>query len=291
MTAPIIDIQGLRTQFGRTVVHDNLQLQVESGEVLSIVGGSGTGKTVLLRQMLGLEKPVRGTIKIFGEDIHASRAGHMTFLRRRSGMLFQEGALYSALSVFDNVAQPLRELKALPESLIRDQVYLKLHMAGIGFEHARKMPSALSGGQVKRIALARALALDPELLFLDEPTAGLDPDLSDSFVNLIQSLHQQLHLTVVMVTHDLDTLFALSHRIAVLAEKKVMTIGPPQEVVQIKHPFIETFFRGGRGLRAMEVFDQPGATAAQWEQLQEVPQVKPQEEPETHTAKAESKDA
>ncbi|MFZ6687864.1 ABC transporter ATP-binding protein [Undibacterium sp. SXout11W] len=249
----IIDIQGLRTQFGRTVVHDNLELQVNAGEILSIVGGSGTGKTVLMRQMLGLEKPRRGTIKVFNEDIHAPKEGHLDYLRKRSGMLFQHGALYSALSVFDNVAQPLREFGKLSEELITDLVYLKLQMVDIAFEHARKMPSDLSGGMIKRIALARALALDPQLLFLDEPTAGLDPDRSDSFVKLILSLHRQLGLTVIMVTHDLDSLFALSDRIAVLAEKRVIVIGSPQEVVKFPNPFIESFFLGGRGLRAMEV--------------------------------------
>lgn len=255
--ATIIDIQNLRTQFGRAVVHDNLNLQVQQGEILSIVGGSGSGKTVLLRQMLGLEIPTKGTIKILGEDIHSKQAKHMQYLRRRSGMLFQHGALYSALSVFDNVAQPMRELRTLPEDLIHDMVYLKLQMADIGFEHAKKMPSDLSGGMIKRIALARALALDPELLFLDEPTAGLDPDRSDSFVKLILALHKQLRLTVIMVTHDLDSLFALSNRIAVLADKKVLAVGTPQEVIKVQHPFIDRFFLGGRGVRAMEVLQQP----------------------------------
>ena len=254
----IIDIQGLRTQFGRTVVHDNLALQVRRGEILSIVGGSGTGKTVLMRQMLGLELPKRGQINVFHENIHAPKAGHLNHLRKRSGMLFQHGALYSALSVFDNVAQPLREFTTLPEELITDIVYLKLQMVDIAFEHARKMPSDLSGGMIKRIALARALALDPQLLFLDEPTAGLDPDRSDSFVQLILSLHRQLGLTVVMVTHDLDSLFALSSRIAVLAEKRVIVVGTPQEVVAFPHPFIDSFFLGGRGVRAMEVMAPAG---------------------------------
>jgi len=257
MTIPnIIDVKGLRTQFGRAVIHDQLDLQVRQGEIISIVGGSGTGKTVLMRQMLGLERPKRGQIKIFDEDIHAPKSGNLNVLRKRSGMLFQHGALYSALSVFDNVAQPMLELGCLSRELIRDMVYLKLEMAGIAFEHAQKMPADLSGGMIKRIALARALALDPELLFLDEPTAGLDPDRSDSFVDLILSLHQQLSLTVVMVTHDLDTLFALSNRIAVLAEKHVVCIDTPEKVVQFKHPFIETFFLGGRGQRAMQVMHQ-----------------------------------
>lgn len=253
----IIDIRGLRTQFGRSVVHDQLSLQVRRGEILSIVGGSGTGKTVLMRQMLGLETPTRGSITVFGENLHDPKAQHLEYLRKRSGMLFQHGALYSALTVFENVAQPMRELGTMSEELITDLVYLKLYMVDIAFEHAQKMPADLSGGMIKRIALARALALDPELLFLDEPTAGLDPDRSDSFVKLIRSLHQQLSLTVIMVTHDLDSLFALSNRIAVLAEKKVVAIGSPKDVVNIDHPFIESFFRGGRGLRAMEVLKTP----------------------------------
>jgi phospholipid/cholesterol/gamma-HCH transport system ATP-binding protein len=252
----IIDIHGLRTQFGRTIVHDNLDLQVRRGEILTIVGGSGAGKTVLMRQMLGLEsKPAKGVVRVFDDDLHSGDGICLNYLRKRSGMLFQQGALYSALTVFDNVALPMRELRTLPESLIKDMVYLKMAMSGIAFEHANKMPADLSGGMIKRVSLARALALDPELLFLDEPTAGLDPDLSDSFVELIQSLHQQLRLTVVMVTHDLDTLFALSSRVAVLAEKRVLAIGTPQEVVQYKHPFIDTFFLGGRGRRAMQVLD------------------------------------
>jgi phospholipid/cholesterol/gamma-HCH transport system ATP-binding protein len=258
----IIEIKQLRTQFGRAVIHDQLDLDVMQGEILSIVGGSGSGKTVLMRQMLGLETPARGTVKVFGENLHGPDATHLEYLRKRSGMLFQHGALYSALTVFENVAQPMRELGSMPEPLITDLVYLKLHMSGIGFEHACKMPADLSGGMIKRIALARALALDPELLFLDEPTAGLDPDRSDSFVSLIKSLHQQLGLTVVMVTHDLDTLFALSSRIAVLAEKKVVTIGAPSSVVNFQHEFTEKFFLGGRGIRAMQVLP-PDRTSAE----------------------------
>ncbi len=256
MSDAIIDIQNLRTQFGRAVIHDQLNLQVMKGEILSIVGGSGSGKTVLMRQMLGLEVPRRGSIKIYGEDLYAPEQRHLDYLRKRSGMLFQHGALYSALTVFENVAQPMRELGTLSDSLITDMVYLKLQMADIGFEHAKKMPADLSGGMIKRIALARALALDPELLFLDEPTSGLDPDRSDSFVLLIKSLRQQLDLTVVMVTHDLDTLFALSDRIAVLAEKRVVVVGKPSDVVQYKHEFVDKFFLGGRGKRAMQVLPQ-----------------------------------
>jgi phospholipid/cholesterol/gamma-HCH transport system ATP-binding protein len=251
----VIRVQNLRSKFGRTVVHDHLNLKILRGEILSIVGGSGTGKTVLLRQMLLLEKPAQGNITIFGVDINHATPDQIAYFRSRSGMLFQQGALYSALSVFDNVAQPMRELKILPESLIKDAVYLKLDMAGIAPEHAQKMPASLSGGMIKRVALARALALEPDVLFLDEPTAGLDPSASESFVSLIQSLHKELGFTVVMVTHDLDTLFALSSRIAVLADKHVITVGTIHEVIQHQHPFIQDFFLGARGRRALTVLD------------------------------------
>ena len=254
---PIVEITGLWTKFGRTVVHQDLNLKICAGEILSIVGGSGTGKTVLLRQMLGLERPARGCVRVFGEDISAANSEHLQQLRNHWGMLFQQGALYSALTVFDNIAQPMREMHALAPDLIHDAVLLKMNMVGLGPEHAVKMPSDLSGGMVKRVALARALALEPQLLFLDEPTAGLDPDLSESFVTLIQSLHRELGLTVVMVTHDLDTLFALSTRIAVLAEKHVIALGPTREIIKVEHPFIEQFFLGARGRRALTVLDQP----------------------------------
>ena len=261
-SAPVVEITNLWTKFGRTVVHQDLNLEIERGEILSIVGGSGTGKTVLLRQMLGLEHPARGCVKVFGEDINQASSDQLQQLRNHWGMLFQQGALYSALTVFDNVAQPMRELRVLPEALIHDAVLLKMNMVGLGPEHALKMPSDLSGGMIKRVALARALALEPKLLFLDEPTAGLDPDLSESFVALIQSLHRELGLTVVMVTHDLDTLFALSTRIAVLAEKHVIAIGPTREVIAVDHPFIKQFFLGDRGKRALAVLDEKQAADA-----------------------------
>ena len=253
---PVVEIRSLRTQFGRTVVHQDLDLDIYKGEILSIVGGSGTGKTVLLRQMLGLETPARGCVRVFGEDISEADAEQLQRMRNHWGMLFQQGAMYSALTVFDNIAQPMRELRALPEDVIRDAVLLKMDMVGLSIGDANKMPADLSGGMIKRASLARALALEPQLLFLDEPTAGLDPDLSDAFVALIQSLHRELGLTVVMVTHDLDTLFALSSRIAVLAEKHVIAIGPPHDVLKVDHPFITQFFLGGRGLRALEVLDE-----------------------------------
>ena len=255
--APVIQIENLRTQFGDVIVHENLNLTIQQGEIVSLVGGSGSGKTVLLRQMLGLTPPAHGTVHVFGEDINRIEAIKLQQLRNRWGMLFQHGALFSALTVFDNVAQPMRELRVLPKELIRDAALLKLQMAGIGPEHALKMPADLSGGMIKRVGLARALALEPELLFLDEPTAGLDPNASESFVDLIRTLHEEMQLTVVMVTHDLDTLFALSTHVAVLADKHIITYCEPGNVVEFKHPFIETFFRGERGKRAIEALPDP----------------------------------
>lgn len=252
MAEPVIKVEGLWSQFGTTVVHQDLHLEVEPGEIVSLVGGSGSGKTVLLRQMLGLTRPAKGSVNIFGQNICTMDDATLQSMRNRWGMLFQHGALFSALNVFNNVAQPMRELRTLPPALIRDAAMFKLHMAGIGPEHAMKMPSDLSGGMIKRVSLARALALEPELLFLDEPTAGLDPNASDSFVELIQTLHRAMHLTVVMVTHDLDTLFALSTRVAVLADKHIIAYGTPAEVIKTQHPFVEHFFRGERGQRAMD---------------------------------------
>ncbi len=249
--AAVIEIAGLCTQFGSQVVHRDIDLVVYRDEVLTLVGGSGSGKTTLLRQMLGLERPAAGTVKVFGIDLARATAGELESIRSRWGMLFQGGALFSALSVFDNVAVPMRELKRLDEGLIRDLVMLKLQMVGIEPKHAAKMPSELSGGMVKRIALARAIALDPELLFLDEPTAGLDPDRSESFVDMVMALRAELQMTVVMVTHDLDTLVSLSDRVAILAHSRLVSVGTLDETVALDDPFVHNFFRGARGRRAL----------------------------------------
>ena len=254
MTNPVVDIKKLWTVFKNgdkeVVIHKDLDLTVKRGEILSLVGGSGTGKTVLLRQMLGLEHPTKGEITVLGQPV--SRLGRRG-AASRIGMLFQRGALFSAFSVLENIAFPLREQNALPLAVIREAAMVKLQMVGLSADTADKMPSDLSGGMIKRVALARALVMDPPLLLLDEPTAGLDPDSSDSFCALLRSLHKDMELMVVMVTHDLDTLFELSTRIAVLADQKVIVCAAPKDVVAFPHPFIHEFFLGERGQRAMEL--------------------------------------
>jgi phospholipid/cholesterol/gamma-HCH transport system ATP-binding protein len=242
MAEPVIDVEGLWTKRGDQTIHRDLGLRVDTGEIVGLVGGSGSGKTTLLRVVVGLDAPARGTVKLFGIDpLNAKRQKRLA-MQRRFGTLFQAGALFSALSVFDNIALPLRELRSLDKRLIRDLVMLKLHLVEIEPLHAGKMPAELSGGMVKRVALARALALDPELLVLDEPTSGLDPDRSRSFVKLIQSLSREHGLTVFMVTHDVDTLSTLATRVAVLAEGRIVADGPLHEVRQNQHPFIASFF-------------------------------------------------
>lgn len=249
----VIAVRGLWSVFpkaggGEVVVHKDLDLTVRRGELLTLVGGSGTGKTVLLRSMLGLNTPARGSVQVLGRPV-AELSGPDA--AARVGMLFQQGALFSAFSVLENIAFPLREMGGLPESMVREAALLKLQMVGLTPEDADKMPSALSGGMIKRVALARALIMDPPLLMLDEPTAGLDPNSSDAFVRLLQMLHRQLGLTVVMVTHDLETLFALSTRVAVLADQRIVIVAPVPEVLAFEHPFVQHFFLGQRGQRAM----------------------------------------
>jgi phospholipid/cholesterol/gamma-HCH transport system ATP-binding protein len=242
MEAAVIEVRDLWTQRGRQAIHRDLDLTVRKGDIVGLVGGSGSGKTTLLRAVVGLDPPLKGEVRLFGLDPIRSSLKQRLAVRRRMGMLFQSGALFSALSVFDNVALPLRELKSLDERLIRDLVMLKLGLVEIEAEHAGKMPAELSGGMVKRVALARALALDPELLVLDEPTAGLDPDRSRSFVSLVQTLSQEYALTVFMVTHDVETLTTLSTRVAVLAEGRIVADGPLDDVMRSDHPFVASFF-------------------------------------------------
>jgi phospholipid/cholesterol/gamma-HCH transport system ATP-binding protein len=242
----IIEMNDVWTTFGTVTVHRNIDLCVHSGEVLALVGGSGSGKTTLMRLMLGLQQPSRGTVNVFGCPLGGCEKGDLERVRSRWGVLFQQGALFSALSVFDNVALPLRELKTLPSEIIRELVMMKLKLVGIEADSLSKRPAELSGGMIKRVALARALVLDPELLFLDEPTAGLDPERGHGFVQLVESLRRELHLTVLMVTHDVDTLLAVATRVAVLAEQRLVAIGPPWEVADNPHPFVQNFFLGHR---------------------------------------------
>ncbi len=251
MTGPVIAIHDLSTRFGAVWVHRHLNLEIASGEMVALVGGSGSGKTTLLRQMIGLLTPTEGAIRLFGEPLFGGGVARERALRQRFGVLFQHGALFSAFNVFDNIAFPLRELKTLDETAIHDLVMLKLEMVELLPRHAELMPAELSGGMVKRVALARSLALEPELLLLDEPTAGLDPDRSDSFVRLTRMLGEELGLTVVLVTHDLDTLAALATRVAVLTEHHILAYGSIDEIMRFDHPFILNFFHSERGQRAL----------------------------------------
>jgi phospholipid/cholesterol/gamma-HCH transport system ATP-binding protein len=250
--APIIEVRGLKTQFGDFVVHDHLDLDVREGEILGVVGGSGTGKSVLMRAIIGLKRPAEGTIRVFGEDVWAMSDHQRRQIEQRWGVLFQGGALFSSLTVAQNVMAPIHEHLGLPDALARDIAALKISMAGLPADAGAKYPSELSGGMSKRAGLARALALDPELLFLDEPTAGLDPIGAARFDDLIVSLKKSLGLTVFMVTHDLDTLHAACDRVAVLAEKRVIAIGTIAEVRRTGHPWIEEYFGGPRGRAALE---------------------------------------
>lgn len=246
-----VELQGVSTRFGKQWIHKGIDLAVPAGEVVALVGGSGSGKTTLLRQMVGLLTPAEGEVRIFGEPLFSGSHQAQLARRRRFGMLFQQGALFSAFTVFDNIAFPLREFGVRDEGLLRDLVLLKMAMVELAPDVALRMPAELSGGMVKRVALARALALEPELLLLDEPTAGLDPDLSAAFVALIRSLHQALGLTVILVTHDLDTLAALATRVAVLAAGRILAFGPLDEIMNVQDPFIDRFFHSARSQAAL----------------------------------------
>ena len=247
MSENAIEIRGLRTAFGPHVIHENLELDVRRGEVIGVVGGSGTGKSVLLRTIVGLNTRAAGAVNVFGSDPTKLSPAERSALERRWGVLFQDGALFSSLTVAQNVMAPIREHLRSPTALMEDMASLKIAMSGLPPDAGAKYPSELSGGMRKRAALARALALDPDLLFLDEPTAGLDPIGAADFDQLIGDLKRALGLTVFMVTHDLDSLHAICDRIAVLAEKRVIAIGPIEEVAETDHPWIRKYFNGPRG--------------------------------------------
>lgn len=239
----VVDIEGVSTSFGKLLVHDRIDLAVRRGDLLALVGGSGEGKTTLLHHIAGLSAPTRGEVRLFGERYDAGSYRERRLRRQRFGMMFQHGALFSALTVYDNIAFPLRELGGLYEDEINALVMSRLALVELDAHTAWQMPAQLSGGMIKRAALARALALEPELLLLDEPTAGLDPDRSAGFVKLIRDLHDSLGLTLVFVTHDVDSLLALANRVAVMADRRILACDTPEEVMCLDHPFVDTFFR------------------------------------------------
>ena len=256
--APIIRIRGLVTRFGQQVIHENLDLDVRAREVIGVVGGSGTGKSVLLREIVGLMRPASGRIEVFGQETTALDDAGRRAMQRRWGLLFQDGALFSSLTVAQNVDVPLKEHSNLSRSLRRALIDIKLALAGLPPEAAHKYPSELSGGMRKRAGLARALALDPEILFLDEPTAGLDPIGAARFDDLIGQLQRALGLTVVMVTHDLDSLYAICDRVAVLTGKRVK-VGTIEALLREPDPWIQDYFNGPRGRAAAGTAGHGGA--------------------------------
>ena len=252
----IIRVRGLRTQFGAQVVHDNLDLDVRRGEVLGVVGGSGTGKSVLLKEIIGLMQPAAGTVEVFGAELTRLRGAERKRLMQKWGVLFQDGALFSSLTVGQNIQVPLKEYTDLSKSLMDEITGVKIGMVGLPAFACAKYPSELSGGMRKRAGLARALALDPEIVFLDEPTAGLDPIGAAAFDELISNLQKSLNLTVFMVTHDLDSLGAICDRIAVLIDKRVI-VDTMENLLKVDVPWIQEYFHGPRGRAARHVTTNP----------------------------------
>ena len=248
----IITVRGLRNSFGEQVIHEDLDLDLRRGEILGVVGGSGTGKSVLMRSIIGLQTPDAGEIEVFGENMIGREEIEAKNIRRRWGVLFQNGALFSTLTVAENVEVPIREYFPFIKPPLLDEIAgYKIAMSGLDADAGPKFPSELSGGMRKRAGLARALALDPELLFLDEPTAGLDPIGAAAFDELIEGLKEKLELTVFLITHDLDTLWAICDRIAVLSERKVVAVGTIEELLALDHPWIQEYFNGPRGRAAV----------------------------------------
>ena len=254
----IIEVKNLKTYLGGTWVHNEVSLSVRRGEILGIVGGSGSGKTTLMREMLGLTKPDSGSIDVFGHNLITAPPKILLEIQRRWGVLFQSNALFSSLTLLENVLFPLKEHTALDENTLKELALLKIMLAGLPIDAAVKYPAELSGGMQKRAGLARAIVLDPELIFLDEPTAGLDPNTASRFDELILNLQSTMGLTIVIVTHDLDTLWRITNRVAFLGEGRVLSIDPMSELVKNPNPLIQDFFCEPRGRRRMIKDDEHG---------------------------------
>ncbi len=257
-TEPLVQVRSLSNRFGANVVHEGLDLDLFRGEILGVVGGSGTGKSVLLRSIVGLQRPAAGEVRFLGEDLYGLSEQRGAQLRRRSGVLFQQGALFSSLTTLENIALPLIEHAGLPRADAESLARVKLALAGLSLEAGMLYPAELSGGMVKRAALARALALDPELLFLDEPTGGLDPIGASAFDRLLLTLRDAFGFTVFMVTHDLDTLYTTCDRIAVLSRKRVLVTGSLEEVAAVEDPWVQDYFHGPRGRAAQQAAQAAG---------------------------------
>jgi len=258
---PIV-VEGLCNAFGNHVIHEDLNLKVRRGEILGVVGGSGTGKSVLMRAIIGLQRPTAGNVTVLGHDMLAAEDEDEIDIRSRWGVLFQGGALFSTLTVGENVEVPLKQFyPEISDALRREIARFKVRLSGLPDEAAFKYPSELSGGMKKRAGLARALALDPELLFLDEPTAGLDPIGAAAFDSLTRELKETLGLTVFLITHDLDTLYAICDRVAVLADKQVIAVGTIPQLLALDHPWIQEYFNGPRGRAALAAKGDPEVEA------------------------------
>ena len=247
--AAVIEVRGVVNRFGAQVVHDGLDADVRAGEVFGIVGGSGSGKSVLLRTMLGLQKPAAGSVRIEGREVVGQPERELLAVKRRYGVMFQRGALFSSLTAAQNVELPIREHFPMPEPLLASLAQLRIAMVGLPADTGAKYPAQLSGGMTKRVSLARALALDPAILFLDEPTSGLDPISAAAFDGLVLELQRGLGLTVVMITHDLDTIFRVCNRVGVIVDGRMIS-GTLEEIVRDGHPWIRNYFHGERGRAA-----------------------------------------
>lgn len=258
INVPIIEVSHVSTRFGTAVVHEDVSLTIHGGEVFAIAGGNGCGKSTLMREIVGLQEPTAGSTRLFGMDSRLLRDGQPQEIHRRFGVMFQQGALFSSLTLAENVAVPLKEHTKLSRDIIHDIVALKIASVGLPADSAAKYPNELSGGMRRRAALARAIVMDPELLFLDEPTAGLDPIIAAGFDELVLQLKALLGLTVVMVTHDLDSLWRISDRVAVLGHGAVLGIGTMEELSRSDDPLIREYFHGARG-RAAESQHRGGA--------------------------------